>query len=248
MKSLLLALQFLTVIPLKIKAANEAEISRAQIYFPAVGLILGLILGLVNIFLSVLEFPQFAINIILVALLAILTGGLHLDGLADTADALLSGKDKDGMLSIMRDAHIGAMGVISLICIMLLKIAFLSSLNMQSKIMPLVLMCILSRWALVFVIFLFPYARQEGKAKVFKEGASLKITALSTVITLVLVLLAGQLKGLLVFAAVAPTAYLTAKAISRKFDGLTGDTLGAINEITELTVLFCLCILERILL
>jgi len=245
MRSFLLALQFLTIIPVKIRHLNEQKLSESIIYFPIVGLLLGLILLLANKLLFFLNFESFFINIILVILLLILTGGLHLDGLADTFDAFLSRKDKDEKLKIMRDSHIGVMGVLSLICIILLKIAFLSSINMSVKTIALLLMCTLSRWTLVLSMILFPYARQEGKAKVFIQGINLKIFFLATIITLCSVALVWQLKGLLVFLTTAISAYIMGKFIKRKIDGITGDTLGAINELIEIFVLFSICIIER---
>jgi adenosylcobinamide-GDP ribazoletransferase len=246
MSSFLLAIQFLTVIPLKIKYVDEKNLANSMIYFPLIGLLLGLILVGLNRLLSILNFEEFILNIILIISLIIITGGIHLDGLSDTFDALLSRKDKDKMLEIMRDSHIGVMGVLSIICVLLLKISFLSSVNTSLKTISLILMCVLSRWCLVFSIFLFPYARQEGKTRVFIEGINLKIFSLATIITLCFMLLVWQLKGLLVFLTAAISAYIMGKFIKRKIDGITGDTLGAINELIEVFVLFSICILERI--
>jgi adenosylcobinamide-GDP ribazoletransferase len=245
MKNLLLALQFLTVIPVKIKNIDESKIPEALIYFPFVGLFLGLILLGINNLLSILSFEPFLINIILVILLISLTGGIHLDGLADTADAFLSRKHKEEMLKIMQDSHIGVMGVLSLISVLLLKIAFLSSVSISLKTISLLLMCILSRWALVFAMYLFPYARQQGKAKIFIQGMNLKIFFLATVITLVCTLLIWQLKGLLVIVIITMSTYIIGKFITHRIGGITGDTLGAINELTEVIILFSVCILEK---
>ena len=177
MNNFLLALQFLTILPIRVnpaparmglvKDAGEKNMAYAAAYFPLVGLLLGAILVLVNALLGVLNIPLMTANIILVVALLIITGGMHLDGLSDTADALLSGKSKDEMLSIMRDPHIGVMGTISIISILFLKITFLFSINPSLIPTALILICVLSRWSLVFSLFLFPYARQEGKAKVF---------------------------------------------------------------------------------
>ncbi|MFA5403215.1 MAG: adenosylcobinamide-GDP ribazoletransferase, partial [Candidatus Omnitrophota bacterium] len=112
MNSFLLALQFLTVIPLKIKGVTEEKLARATLYFPLVGLLIGLVLFQINLGLFILNFPSFTISIILIVFLAGLTGGLHLDGLSDSADAFLSGRSKEEMLNIMRDPHSGVMGVL----------------------------------------------------------------------------------------------------------------------------------------
>ncbi|TRZ50353.1 adenosylcobinamide-GDP ribazoletransferase, partial [bacterium] len=190
-----------------------------------------------------LNFEPFISNTILIVLLIIFTGGLHLDGLADTADAFLSRKTKEEMLKIMHDSHIGAMGVLSLICILLLKIAFLSSISPALKTIGLLLMCTLSRWTLVFSMFLFPYARNEGKAKVFAEGVNFKIFISATIITLTSTLIIWRLKGLFVFGIIAMSTYIISKFINNKIGGITGDTLGAINELTEVIALFSIYIL-----
>jgi len=243
--SFLSALQFLTIIPVKIKHVDEQKIAKAMVYFPLMGLLLGFaLIGINNLFLY-LNFPEFSINIILVISLIILTGGIHMDGLADTADAFLSRKNKEEMLAIMRDSHIGVMGVLSLISIILLKIAFLSSINTPLKITSLLLMCVPSRWSMVFVMFLFPYARREGKAKVFISGINLKIFILSTIITLACVFAIWKIKGVLVFMVIAAVSYITGKFINRKIGGITGDTLGAINELTEIIILLSVYALAR---
>lgn len=246
MVSFLLALQFLTIIPVKIKHINERQMSESMVYFPFVGVLLGLILAVSDKLLYFLNLGTFATNTILVILLAALTAGIHLDGLADTADAFLSRKSKDDMLKIMRDSHIGVMGVLSLISIILLKISFLSSISISLKTVSLVLMCILSRWSLVFAMFLFPYAREDGKAKIFIQGMNFKIFILATIIALICVLTIWKIKGLIILGIIAMSAYIIGRFINNKIGGITGDTLGAINELTEVIVLFSICILERI--
>jgi adenosylcobinamide-GDP ribazoletransferase len=245
MKHFLIALQFLTVIPVKTKDISEGKLSWSMVYFPIIGLLLGLILVGINNLLLFLNFEQFVTNVILVISLIILTGGLHLDGLADTMDALLSRKDKEEMLKIMRDSHIGVMGVLSLFCIILLKIAFLSSIDASLKIITLLLMCTLSKWSLVLSMSLFPYAREEGKAKIFMQDINHKIFSLATIIAVVPVILVWQLKGLLIFIITAISACIINKFISNKINGLTGDTLGAVNEFIEVIILFCMCVLGR---
>ncbi|MFH1202264.1 MAG: adenosylcobinamide-GDP ribazoletransferase [Candidatus Omnitrophota bacterium] len=245
MRSLLLAIQFLTIIPVKIKNVTDKNFANSMVYFPVAGLLIGLILAAIAHLLSILNFQYFVSNIILVISLVIITGGIHLDGLSDTSDALLSRKDKDEMLRIMRDSHIGVMGALSIICIILLKISFLSSINSPSKFVSLVLMCTLSRWSLVLMMFSFPYAREEGKAKVFVQGVNLKILTLATVIALGIAVSVWQLKGLLIFALTAIGSYVIGKSINDKIKGLTGDSLGAINELIEVIILFGVCILER---
>lgn len=242
------AMQFLTTIPIPVinKQINEKRLSNAVVYFPLVGLLLGLILAGTNNLLSFLGFQESVTNIILVISLIILTGALHLDGLSDTFDALLSGKDKEEMLKIMRDPHIGVMGVISIISILLLKISFLSSINPQFKNTALVLTCLLSRWGLIMPMVLFPYARKEGKTKVFIQNISLNKFFASTIIALCGVIIIWQIKGILVLIITAICVYIINCFLNKKLGGITGDTLGAVNEITEILVLLCILILLKV--
>ncbi|MCX5697831.1 MAG: adenosylcobinamide-GDP ribazoletransferase [Candidatus Omnitrophica bacterium] len=246
MAPLWIALQFLTIIPIKIKQFDERKIAYSIMFFPIVGLLLGLVLSGV-IFISLwLHLGEVSLTIFLVVLLVALTGGMHLDGLADTADALLSRKNKDEMLRIMRDSHIGVMGVLSLVCILLLKIALIYSLALSVKIVSILLMCMLSRWAMALAMYVFPYSRQEGKARLFIQGMNLKILAFATIGTLALAVIIWQLKGLALMVVIALSTYLIGKAIQKKIDGITGDTIGAINELTEVLVLFAILIIERV--
>lgn len=240
----MLALQFLTTIPIRIKPVKEEIMAKSMIYFPLIGLLLGLILVSANRLMIVLNFNEFMLSVILVILLVILTGGLHLDGLSDTADAFLSQKKKDEILAIMRDSHIGVMGTLSLICVLLFKIALISSINMPLRTIALLLMCVISRWGMVFSMYLFPYARQEGKAKVFMRGINIKIFILATLITLFCVFAIWGLKGIAIVITLAICVYAIAKFMNTKINGITGDTIGAINELAEVIVLFIIYLSE----
>jgi adenosylcobinamide-GDP ribazoletransferase len=244
MSSLLLALQFLTVLPLKVKHFNEKRIAWALVFFPVIGLFLGLMLVVLNMFLTASGILPAVVNIILVIALIIFTGGMHMDGLSDTADAFLSGKSREEMLKIMRDPHIGVMGVLSLIGSILLKIGLLSSISAITKPAALILMCMLSRWAVVMVMYLFPYARQEGKAKLFMQGLNLKILIASLIVVLVFLFSIWGLKGWLVLLIISGCAYLINLAIAKKIGGVTGDTLGATIEIMEVVILLTVCITQ----
>lgn len=247
MAAFLLALQFLTIIPLKVKAVTERKISCSLIFFPVVGLLLGLVLAGLNNLLGGLGFNPLTISIVLVVALIILTGGIHLDGLADTADAFLSRRPRQEMLDVMRDSRTGALGVLALISVILLKIAFLFSINRNWILVSLVLICLLSRWSLVLSAFLFPYARREGKAKAYIEGANFRIFISATIICLICVIWLAKLAGLILMFAAAAVAWGVNRYIAKRIQGVTGDTLGAVNEIIEVFVLFAVSIIQRII-
>jgi len=237
-KSFLSAIQFLTIIPLRLKNINEKTMANAMIFFPVIGLFLGLSLCGVYKILILFNFSSFLSSIILIMVLVMITGGMHLDGLSDTADAFLSCRPKEKMLEIMRDPHIGVMGVLSLICAIFLKIGLLSSLAPEKALTALILMCILSRWSCVLAMFLFPYARNEGKAKVFTSGINLKIFLISTVIVFVSIFFIWQTKAIAALLTVAGFTYLIGRLSVKKINGITGDVLGAVIESTEVIALF----------
>jgi len=244
-KSFLLAAQFLTVIPIKIRGIDEKKIARSLVYFPLVGAILGLILVAINTLLQAIYLPRLSVDIVILVALIFLTGGMHLDGLSDTFDAFLSGKNKEEMLKIMRDSHCGVMGVLGLITVILLKLAFLYSIIGFLKPQALILMCALSRWGMVFSIFLFPYARQDGKAKAYIEGINVKVFIISTIASLLLAFIVWQAMGVFIMLIIAICVFLMGKFIKRKIQGITGDTLGATCEITEIIILICVSIIQR---
>jgi adenosylcobinamide-GDP ribazoletransferase len=244
-KSFLLALQFLTIIPVRIKSVTDKALAHSMIYFPLIGLILAGILIAVYRLLNFLRFPDFASSAMLALSLIFLTGGMHLDGLSDTFDALFSGKPKAEMLKIIRDSHAGVMGILALISVILLKVSFLFSVGGMFKPAALILMCVFSRWAMVFSMSIFPYAREEGKAKVFIQGMTPGIFVWATAVTLASIFLVGKISGLFILGICALVTFAFGKIITRKLGGITGDTIGATCEITEIIVLFAVCIIER---
>lgn len=246
MTSFLLALQFLTIIPFRIRGVSDKKIARSLIYFPIAGLFIGAALAGINYCLAILGMNPLTRAVILAVSLIALTGGIHLDGLSDTLDAILSRKDSLEMLAVMRDSHAGVMGVLGITSALLLKIALLSSIDSRQPLFSaLALVCILSRWGMVEAIFLFPYARGEGKAKPYFSGINPQIFTASTVIALGCAVVLTGISGLIVMAITAAAVYLAAKFLCKKIGGLTGDTLGALNECAEIIILFAIVILQR---
>jgi len=245
MTSLLLALQFLTVIPIKVKNFTETKLITSMVFFPVIGFFIASLLILVNNLLLYLGFSNFIINIILVVALVLITAGMHLDGLSDTFDAIASSKPKEAMLAIMRDSHSGVMGVLSIICVLLLKISFLCSIDSIYKTGALILMCVLGRWSLVFLLFMFPYARKVGKAKIFSEGINLKILITATAFSLSCAVIFFGIDGLSIMVLAMLFAFLFGKFMVKKIEGITGDSLGACCELIEVAVLFLIAILAK---
>lgn len=245
MKEVLLAVQFLTTIPVKIKQVSARELADSASFFPVAGLLLGAAAAAACWYLDRTGLGAIASSAITVTLLIFLTGGMHLDGLADASDALFSGKTKEEMLVIMRDSRIGTMGVLGIIMAILLKIVLLGSIAPAARPAALIAMCVMGRWAMVFSMKLAPYARIDGKAKPFIEGFNTKIFYTATAIALISVIALVRIDGAIVFGAVTACAYAATRFIKRRIGGITGDTLGATEELCEIAALLCLCAIGR---
>ncbi|MFC2061270.1 adenosylcobinamide-GDP ribazoletransferase [Elusimicrobiota bacterium] len=247
LKSLIFAVQFLTIVPLKKdNCVNERVIAGSAMFFPLVGLFLGSVLILIDILL-VNIFPDYIINIIIVFTLAVITGGLHLDGLADTVDGFYAGKNKAEILRIMRDSSIGTMGMLGLACIILLKIGFLQALAIPSKYAALLVMPVLSRWSMAFSICCFDYAREEGKAKYFFKSPDRLEFIIASLFTCAVVFFIFKWHGLLLMLLISLSTLIFGIRSRSKINGITGDTLGAINEINEVLVLLLVYIMQLVM-
>lgn len=236
MNSFLFALQHLTRIYLKDVSFNEKDLGRSVMYFPLVGIIIGSILTAL-LFLSNMVFPPPATSAILVVLLVIITGGLHLDGFMDTMDGVLSGRSMERKLEIMKDSRVGAFGALGVACLLLLKFSLI--LSAPGELLPrlLLIMPVISRWAMAYAIAGFPYARPEGLGMHHVKYTGRTELAVATVTALALVAGAGGPAGLVLFLLAGPLTHLLCRQFSRQLGGLTGDTYGAANEIMEVAIL-----------
>jgi adenosylcobinamide-GDP ribazoletransferase len=233
-----LALTFLTKLPWPWAGkANEETLARSMLWFPWVGALLGLVFwGAWAVLTKLLAGPAAAA--LLLALTVLITGGLHLDGLADVADGLGGGRTPAEALAIMKDSRVGAFGVISLIVALLLKFSLFLSFAGSVGGRALLLYPVLSRWGMVLLAYLSPYARPEGglgQAMVLgvnpevMAGASLAAGALSLAIL--------GITGLLLFAATGGAVWLGCLYFQKRLGGITGDVLGTTNEVLEILVL-----------
>ncbi|MBN1322328.1 MAG: adenosylcobinamide-GDP ribazoletransferase [Thermoleophilia bacterium] len=231
------ALRFLTPVPVPESwAGGEKELSRSPYYFPVVGLLAGGVVAAVCFgFDQIL--PSLASSAILVCVLIAVSRALHMDGLADTADGLLSSRPREQTLAIMRDSRTGAMGVVAVVCVIVLKTALFTSVapeGMRWKIA--LLMPVAGRCAMVMSMAVFRYARPEGGlATVFAVSGVWRWLLLAWAIVVALAagwLIAG-LTGLVAGAASAGVGLLLGLYCHRRIGGYTGDTLGATNEIVE---------------
>jgi len=240
MKNFLLALQFLTRIPVRIKdKIEDGDYGYSMAWFPAVGLILGGILALVFKLAALAVNPAIAV-ILVITVYMFLTGALHLDGLSDACDGLYGGKgDKVKTLEIMRDSRIGTIGALALVLDIGLRFALLYSLPVSRIPASLILMAVMGRWGQVFFCLNAPSARAEGRGGSFSSSLTPGIFGFSsiTMFGICLFLLKPfSLALLLVFLVLI--IRLAKNYFARKIGGITGDAIGAVNEITEIFVLF----------
>ncbi len=241
----LAALRFLTLIPLfRGREVSPEDLARSTGYFPVVGLIIGLLLAGLNWLLGWF-LPAAVVNILLIIFLAAITGALHLDGLADTCDGIASGKTIEERWRVMRDSRVGSFGVVGVCCLLLVKYLALNNLPQDLVMHSLVLMPVISRWAMVYTIFAYPYARPSGLGKVFKQGVNWLKLVMATLIALAVAAALSRLAGLAVMLGAWVIVVIMATYLKRKFAGLTGDTYGAINEVAEVSVLLLVYLLAR---
>jgi cobalamin 5'-phosphate synthase/cobalamin synthase len=231
-----LALTFLTKLPWPWRGqADAAALARSMFWFPWVGALLGLIIwGAWGGLHRVLPTPAAAS--LLLALTALVTGGLHLDGLADTADGLGGGRTRKRPY-IMKDP--GAFGVISLILGLVLKFSLFLSLATNTRgAAALLLFPIISRWSMVLLAYLSPYARAEGGlGQAMTLGVSPRVLTGASLSAGGLSLLILGAPGLVLFIAAAALVWLGSLYFQRRLGGITGDILGATNEVVEVLVL-----------
>ena len=234
--SFLEAVRFLTFIPLPARDAPWEEVGRGTAYFPLVGTLLGSILVLADALLGKIG-SRLLVSAVLVVLWVILTGGLHLDGLADTVDGLRGGRGREERLAIMKDSRLGTFGGVAIFCVLILKLALVNELSLAWYGRGLLLAPTLGRWAMVYSIWAFPSARPGGTGSIFKEHSGLRELVLATVLALGAVILLFHLWGLAILGGLWLAVTLLGWTLTRTLGGLTGDTYGALCETSEVLVL-----------
>lgn len=233
------SLGFLTRLPMPsgLPFTTLADAMRA---FPCAGALIGAAAGLLLVLLGALGLPDLAAAGLTLAALALATGALHEDGLADTADGFGGGRDLDRKLAIMRDSHIGSYGVLALVLGLLVKAAGLAALADGPLLHAMAVLAAtgaLSRAAIVWFMASTPPARRDGVA--YAAGQPSDFTARSALLTggliaLVLLLASqGLVPALVILGAGAATAGLFRRLSLRQIGGHSGDTCGALQFLSE---------------
>jgi adenosylcobinamide-GDP ribazoletransferase len=243
MKSFLAAFQFLTILPWPKRADRSAdEMGQAAAYFPLVGFVLGAILVLINYVLKPF-FPAALLGLTLVALLAWLSRGFHLDGLADTFDGLGAGGDRERVLTIMDDPRTGVFGVLAIVLVILFKTRSIDLMDAE-RWRALLVAPLLGRWAMTLMAYRATAAK-EGLGASFIADMNGKHLAVATLIVFVLVAGFSGIAGIAIMLWIAVFTIACKSFFHRRLGGVTGDTFGAVEELSEASALFLFALVQR---
>ncbi|HIF43233.1 MAG TPA: adenosylcobinamide-GDP ribazoletransferase [Dehalococcoidia bacterium] len=235
-----LAVTFLTIFPLARNLNWEpSDVSNSRAFYPAVGLLMGLLLvGVEEGSSQLFSAPMTAA--FLVAAMVIITRAFHLDGLMDICDGVFGGFTPERRLEIMKDSRVGAFGVAGGVVVLLLKYAaFVTLLTIPEpgKVWALLLFPAISRWTMVVLLGAFPYVRTHGLGSPF-HGSGIKVsTAIAGISILSAAILLGGFAGLGLLIGAMVMAWIMGWGMAKSLGGLTGDAYGATNEIIEMTVI-----------
>ncbi|WP_353188230.1 adenosylcobinamide-GDP ribazoletransferase [Pseudomonas sp.] len=234
MLPLWIALQFLSSLPIRLPGMPEPQqLGRSLLFYPLVGLLFGLILYALNLLL--VGAPMLLHAALLLTVWVLLSGALHLDGLADSADAWLGGfGDRERTLTIMKDPRSGPIAVVTLVLVLLLKFAALLALIEQGHTLALIIVPVLGRAALLGLFLTTPYVRAGGLGQALADHLPRKagwwvlgLSALGCVLITGFGAVLISLVGLV----------WLRRLMMRRLGGTTGDTAGALLELLEMGVL-----------
>ncbi len=231
------AARFLTIIPVSWRAEDDPrQFNKCLLFFPVIGMLIGA-MGYLCAHVALLFFPQQVVAVFSLFYLAFISGCLHLDGLADSADGLLSARPREDCLRIMKDSRSGAMGLIVVVCVMLAKYSALSSIPPEKLCLAVFFMPLAGRSAILFSMSRLQYAREEGGLGQLFYSDSSKIAALGALLLLILLLAVLSPSQLVItLVAVLLVNLLFSRWCRLQLGGATGDTLGAVCELTEMIV------------
>lgn len=247
---IILAFQLLTRIPLRFKHAYEPEDYAASVYFfPVAGLTVGAVTAL---FYAICDIAGlYVIGYVLAAFIPVLlTGALHLDGMADTCDALFSVRGRERMLEIMHDPRLGVMGVCALVTDLIVRIALIIELSLiltpYSMEMVILILPVMGKISLIAGGALHTYARSEGMGKHHIDQMHQFHMLIAVAVGCVMVELLFNAAWMALVAVPLIVGVIAAWRFSRKLGGLTGDTLGALNELGEVFFLLAVLVWSKI--
>ena len=240
MKSFLLMLSFFTRLPVKCEAYEEKIYIKGIRYVPIIGLLIGLILYGISFLSLVLDRP--VVSLLLILCYVILTGALHLDGLADTCDGIFSGRERGRILEIMKDSQTGVYGVIAIGFWLVFYAVMLNYIPYEA----LILMPVVGKAAPILSANRADYIRQEGLGKIFAQNCKGVPLIMAFVVPVIVCLLTNPY-----FLIAVAVAFLCVQLITNRLDkligGITGDTMGYVCEISQMVFLFSVYIIMLLL-
>lgn len=239
MDALLIALQFLTRIPLPVSFAyHDQALGRSPLFYPLVGLLLGVLLAGLALLLQ--NSPTALAAALVLAAWVLLTGGLHLDGLADCADAWVGGHgDRQRSLHIMKDPASGPIAVAVLILVLLVKWAALSALLDAQRWLPILIIPLLGRSAILLLMLTTPYVSPKGLAETLLQHLPIESARIVLAVALLPALLTLGWTTLL---AVGLMVLVIRQAAIARLGGATGDVYGAAVELSETAALLAVAL------
>jgi len=234
MKRLILMLQFATRFPVpRLENIEENDLQRGMKYLPLAGVMIGAVVWFSYRIMRLINPLAAAVAAVFTEVMV--TGGLHQDGLADTFDGLYSNKNREEMLEIMKDSRLGTNGVLAITGVLFLKVALL---YVVSRSAVLLVMPVFSRLAMVYGAAFSVSARQSGLGHVFIEGVGKRDALIASLLTvLVTFYFIGFIGSIAVMAVLLAVALFLIEVCSMKIGGMTGDTLGALGEISSVVFL-----------
>jgi adenosylcobinamide-GDP ribazoletransferase len=233
-----LAAGFLTIIPVGGDSATPDQVTASFGWFPLIGFILGAILAGLDHLLAFFISSAVRATLLVLALTAI-TGAVHLDGLADTADALGAGRDRLRALTIMRDSRIGTFGTAAVFFMLALKISALASAA-ESRSIALYLAPGMARWAMVAVAYKLNYLREHGAGSALLGVQGKRNLRVASIVTLIALLPAGPALALRAVSLAIILIWIVRVLYARWLGGVTGDLIGAAGEVVEAATLIVL--------
>ena len=240
----LILIQFMTRIPIFYHIEySEEKLGKGMKFFPLVGLLIGILLFWEGCFLSRIIENKMITTLLIIITEILITGAIHIDGLADTFDGLFSYTGKDRILEIMKDSRIGTNGAVVLILYFLCKMVFLSEIiNIDMK--YLIIYPVISRLSTSVNAAFGKYARDTGMSKGIIEMNTVKYGLFSVILVFLIVTFIMKIKGIIALLTGLIFIFLFRKEVYRKIEGITGDTMGASLELTSLIIMMTGVILK----
>jgi adenosylcobinamide-GDP ribazoletransferase len=244
-KNFITALQFLTIVTVKKHHdVGEGDLAKSVVYFPLVGFLIGVLLINADKVFVLIALPQHIATLLLILIWVMITRAIHIDGLADTLDGLMGGSSHASRLAIMQDSRLGTAGALGIFFVLFMKYLCLNSLYDSDRIAALLVSPVVARWAQSLMVFNAEYGRENGMGKAFVGHLRSSGLAATTALAIGLsafVVVRLDTRSLLLFSVLVCVSvlftYLGKRYLVRKLGGVTGDAIGAVNELNEVLVL-----------